>query len=120
MLNVQASGRIASDVPLNKSQDGKHMYTNFLLASHDRRKETIFIRCVAFDGMATVLHEFYSQGDRIIINGTLIEDNYKNRKYSFKIKVMDCEFIETLAEHEKNKQRHPPKSKKKKEEKKYG
>lgn len=35
--------------------------------------------------------------------GKLISDDYKNKKYVFKIQVNNFEFIETKAEHEKHK-----------------
>lgn len=108
MLNVTAYGRIASDIIVKRSRNGEHLYTSFLLASH-RRKETTFIRCVAFDAMATLLHDFFSKGDRIFIKGDLIDDNYNGSKFVFKIKVQSFEFIETIKEHNKNKKRHSSK-----------
>lgn len=105
MLDVNAYGRIASDITVKESKDKKHLYTNFLLASH-YNKETTFIRCVAFNGMATLLHEYFSKGDRIILKGKLCSDDYKNSKYVFKIKVDSFEFIEALSEHNKNKERN--------------
>lgn len=109
MLNITGYGRIASDIPIKRSRDGEHMYTTFLLASHRGKKETTFIRCVAFDAMATLLHDFFSKGDRIIVKGDLISDDYKGSKFVFKIKVREFEFVETLKEHDKNKNNHPTK-----------
>lgn len=105
MLNIEAYGRIASNIVVKKSKDTKHLYTNFLLASHDK-KQTTFIRCVAFDGMATLLHEYVSNGDRVILSGKLISDDYNGSKYTFKIQVEKFEFIETKSEHEKNAIKH--------------
>lgn len=105
MLSLQAYGRVASDIEVKQSKDGKHLYTNFLIASHEKC-ETTYMRCVAFDAMASLLNEFFSKGDRILLKGDLIGDDYKNRKYSFKMKVRDFEFVETLDEHNKNKQRN--------------
>ena len=108
MLNIDGYGRIASDIPIKRSKDGKHLYTNFLLASHDSKKNTTFIRCVAFDAMSTLLHDLFSKGDRIIIRGDLISDDYHSKKniYAFEIKVTNFEFVETLVEHKKNKDKH--------------
>lgn len=102
MLDVVGYGRIASDISTKKSKNQKRLYTTFLLASHER-KETTFIRCVAFDGTATLLESYFSKGDRIILKGSLINDNYNGSKYVFKIKVTSFEFVETKREHD-NKQ----------------
>lgn len=101
MLNIEAYGRIASDIPVHGSKDNKHLYANFLLASH-KKKETTFIRCVAFDAMATLLHDYFSSGDRILLKGELISDDYKDTRYVFKIQVTGFEFVETKTEHDKN------------------
>lgn len=107
MLNIDGYGRIASDVPLNRSKNGKSLYTNFLLASHNKRKETTFIRCVAFDAMATLLNTFFTKGDRIVISGELVSDDYNSskNKFAFEIKVTGFEFVESSKEHNKNKNR---------------
>ena len=112
MLDIQGYGRIASNIEVKQSKDKKHMYTNFLFASHIN-KETTFIRCVAFDAMATLLQEFFSKGDRIIIKGELISDDYQDKKNRFKIKITDFEFVETMTEHQKNKEKHSVKTFKK-------
>lgn len=108
MLETIAYGRIASKIEAKQSRDGKHLYTNFLLASHEHGK-TIFIRCCAFDGMATLLTEYFSKGDRILLKGDLISDDYNGSKYRFKLKIHGFEFIETLDEHNKNKEKHKDK-----------
>ena len=105
MLNIQSYGRIASDINVKKSRDGQHLYTNFLFASH-KGKETTFIRCVAFDAMSTLLHNFFSKGDRAFLKGELLSDDYKGSKFVFKMQVKEFEFVETLAEHTKNKEKH--------------
>ena len=103
MLNLQAYGRIASDIIVKESKNNKHLYTNFLLASHGSNKETTFIRCVAFDGLATLLHEFFCKGDRVIFKGELISDNYNGNKFVFKMLIKDFEFVETKKDHLNNK-----------------
>ena len=105
MLNIQSYGRIASDIVVKRSKDQKHLYTNFLFASH-KGKETTFIRCVAFDALATLLQDFFSKGDRVILKGELVSDDYKGSKFVFKIQVKEFEFVETLTEHNKNKAKH--------------
>lgn len=106
MLKIQAYGRISTPIDIKQSKDKKHLYTNFLLASHSKGKTT-FIRCVGFDAMATLLHEYFSIGDRILLNGILIEDRYKEGNIAtFKIQIQDFEFIETKEEHNKNKSKH--------------
>lgn len=128
MLDTIAYGRIASNIPLNRSKSGKYMYTTFLLASHKTYKKyntTTFIRCVAFDAMATLLHNYFATGDRVIIKGELISDDYNNtnkNKFSYKIKVKGFEFVENLEEHNLNKAKHLLKEdeKKRKDDKKHG
>ena len=105
MLSISGYGRVASDINLKRNKKQTHLYSNFLFASHYKR-ETIFIRCVAFDGTATLLNEYVSKGDRIMINGNLISDDYNSSKYVFKILVKEFEFVETKKEHETNKDKH--------------
>lgn len=107
MLDLHAYGRIASDIEVKQSANGKHLYTNFLLASHNRGGST-FMRCTAFDAMATLLGEYFCKGDRIALSGELLSDDYNGSKYRFKLKVKEFEFVDTKAEHERNKEKHSP------------
>lgn len=116
MLDVRAFGRISTPIRVKTSKDKKTLYTSFLLASHEK-KETTFIRCVAFNGLATALHDYFVAGDRIIIYGELQKDEYKGQKNCFQLLVNDFKFVETLAEHTKNKEAHPNEDKVKEEQK---
>lgn len=105
MLKITAYGRIASDIILE--QKNEVMYTNFLLATHEK-STTTFIRCVAFGPVAKLLSQYSGKRDRILIIGDLIADKYYNKKKgqnvdTFKIKVDTFDFIETQAESLKNK-----------------
>lgn len=108
MLDVHAYGRVSTPIRVKTSKNKKKLYTSFLLASHEN-KETTFIRCVAFDGLATALESYFSMGDRIILFGELWKDDYKGQKHRFKIKVNDFKFVETLEEHKKNIEAHSDK-----------
>lgn len=105
MLDLYAFGRICTPIQIKTSKDKKTLYTSFLLASH-KRKQTTLIRCVAFNGLATLLHEYFTVGDRIILQGQLSKDDYKDRKYSFQLKIKNFQFVETRADHDKNKKAH--------------
>ena len=105
MLDVNAYGRIASDIKIKQSKNKKHLYTNFLLASH-QNGQTTFIRCVCFDAMASLLNSYFTKGDRIILKGDLVNDDYDNTKFAFKLKVNNFEFVETKEDHIKNKEKY--------------
>ena len=109
MLDVHAYGRVSTPIRVKTSKDKKKLYTSFLLASHDKKKEAVFIRCVAFDGLATRLNSSFSVGDRIILYGELWADDYKGQKNRFQLKINDFRFVETLAEHKKNMEAHSDK-----------
>lgn len=98
LLNITGYGRIATEIKVNQSRDGKHTYTNFLLASHSKN-ETTFVRCIAFDGLANLFSEYFKKGDRLLIRGDLISDNAK--KDALKIVVRDFEFVETKSSKQK-------------------
>lgn len=99
MLQITAYGRLASSVTIQSSNDLS--YTNFLLATHETKDKTTFIRCVAFGSLATLMSEHCAKGDRVLITGDLIPDKYKKID-TFKIKVNSFEFVETLNESMKN------------------
>ena len=105
MLDVNAYGRIATDIKVKQSKNKKHVYANFLLASH-QNGQTTFIRCVCFDAMANLLSNYFTKGDRIILKGDLVSDDYNNIKFVFKLKVNSFEFVETMENHVKNKEKH--------------
>lgn len=104
MLDLCAYGRIASDIKIKQTKNKKHLYTNFLLASHNLGKTT-FIRCIAFDGLANLLHEYFISGDRIILKGELVSDDYNGSKFVFKLKVNSFEFVEIKSDHDRNKEK---------------
>lgn len=108
MLRTYAYGRIASDIKLE--QKDEIMYTNFLLASHERN-DTTFIRCVAFGPIAKLLSQYCGKGDRITLTGDLIPDKYvsiaKHKNIdTFKIKVDTFDFVEIYSESLKNRMKN--------------
>ena len=104
MLHIHSYGRVATDISVKQSRDKSCLYTNFLIASHNKGNTT-FIRCTAFNGLASLLAEYFSKGDRIYIEGDLVDDIHKNN-HSHKIIVENFEFIETKEEHNKNVEKH--------------
>lgn len=106
MVEVTAYGRISSMRRLRHGKDGKHLYINFLLASHQSKTETLFIPCISFDGLAATLDQYLTVGDRVVVHGRLMKDKYGKSPYSFKLKVLSYQFVETLADHEKHFNKH--------------
>lgn len=86
------------------------MYINFLLASHRNKHETVFLPCIAFDGLAIAIDTYISVGDRVVLHGNLVKDKYKKQPYSFKLQVSRYEFVETIKDHEKHREKHFKKS----------
>ena len=99
-------GRLARDPELKTTQSGISV-CNFTVAC-DRRVKTDagtwdktadFIPCVAWRGQADLVNQYFSKGDRILVQGSIQprswEDDEGNKRYMTEIQVREVEFCES-------------------------
>ena len=114
-------GRLARDPELKTTQSGLSI-CNFTVAC-DRRYKTDagtwdktadFIPCVAWRGQADLVNQYFSKGDRILVQGSIQprswEDNDGNKRYITEIQVKEVEFCESSSgghSHTQSKQERP-------------
>lgn len=103
MLNsVCMLGRITQDLELKNSSSGLP-YLNFSIANSKRNKdgedEVNFFKLVAFGKIAETIFNYFSKGDRILIQGELKQNRYTDsqgvKKSDVSIIVSAIDFIET-------------------------
>lgn len=102
MLNsVCMLGRITQDLELKNSSSGLP-YLNFSIANSKRSKdgedEVNFFKLVAFGKIAETIFNYFSKGDRILIQGELKQNIYIDKevkKSDVSIIVSAIDFVET-------------------------
>lgn len=103
MLNsVCMLGRITQDLELKNSSSG-FSYLNFSIANSKRSKdgedEVSFFKLVAFGKIAETIFNYFSKGDRILIQGELKQNRYTDKegvkKSDVSIIVSGIDFVET-------------------------
>lgn len=100
MNNVNILGRLATDVEVIVKDDFKVAKFNLAYTkklSQDKQ-ETLFIGCVAFNGLADVVKQYFKKGDRILISAELKQEAYTdsqgNAKSTYKLRINNIDFIE--------------------------
>lgn len=103
MLNsVCMLGRITQDLELKSSSSG-FSYLNFSIANSKRSKdgedEVSFFKLAAFGKIAETIFNYFSKGDRILIQGELKQNRYTDKE-GFKksdviIIISAIDFVET-------------------------
>lgn len=95
MNKVILSGNVGSVYELRKTENGNSVI-NFSLATNDRKKETLWHKCVAFGKLAEIINQYVRKGDSISIDGRIsyriYESNGEERNVT-EIIVDDFEFI---------------------------
>lgn len=105
MNQVMMSGRIATDIVCRATTNGT-MVANYRIAVEKRYKRenqptADFFNCVVFGNGAEFAEKYLKKGMKIIINGELQNDNYKdkegNMRYRDSILVRSHEFCESKS-----------------------
>lgn len=99
--NVCMLGRITQDLELKNSSSGLS-YLNFSIANSKRNKdgedEVSFFKLVAFGKIAETIFNYFSKGDRILIQGELKQNRYTDKegvkKSDVSIIVSAIDFVE--------------------------
>ena len=104
MNKVTLLGRLTKDIDLSTYGRGKDKgcYTNYCVAVNRPKKngeeESDFIYCVSFGKTAEFLEKYARKGARVLVEGTLQVDNYKDKngdyRTSTKVLVNNVELID--------------------------
>lgn len=105
MNRVTLTGRIARDVELKKSSNGKSFVANALAYRPVGAKDkdaVCYIDVAAFNKTAEFFGKYISKGNRVLVEGVLNERSYQNKdgKKVSKTEVL-IEHIESLEPREK-------------------
>lgn len=110
MNNVNLIGRLTKDPFI--SQKEKQLFTKINLAVNETYKDkdgsektkTAFIDCIAFGKNAKKIGDFLNQGDRVIVSGKLINNNYTDKKdqkvYSINVLIQAIDFLAKAKNHD--------------------
>lgn len=110
MNNVNLIGRLTKDPFI--SQKEKQLFTKINLAINETYKDkdgsektkTAFIDCIAFGKNAKKIGDFLNQGDRVIVSGKLINNNYTDKKdqkvYSINVLIQTIDFLAKAKNHD--------------------
>lgn len=102
MNNVQILGRLTKDPELRYGQTGKAI-CNFSIAYNRNKDEADFFECTAFDKTAETISGYVKKGQRILIDGRLQQDRWKDQQTNenrsmVKILVNRFDFIESAEQ----------------------
>lgn len=110
MNNVVIVGRIAKDLKLEKTENGKS-YINTSLAVNrpykniDGIHETDFINCTLWGSISERAYEYCQKGDVVGVKGHLETSSYEkdgNTKYTYTVNAEKITFLSNKKETDKN------------------
>ena len=98
--NLSILGRVTKPLELRYLQNGTAVL-NFDIANSIKTKDnevTTFLRCVCYGRGAEVINQFVSKGDRVLLQGELRQNSYKDstgatKSYHY-LQVNSFDFIE--------------------------
>ena len=113
MSNFKDYGRIGSEIEVTYVGAKNTALAKFSIAvGRDGMKDadgkyiTDFHNCQAWGKKAELLEKYGRKGDRIVVEGTLQNNNYEdkngNKHYGYIINVSDIDFVETKKDREKS------------------
>lgn len=99
MNKIELLGRLVKDVEVQKSKNDKSYVTFTLAVPRKLNKDnTDFIDCIAFGKTAEALYKYTEKGNRVIIDGELHIENFKdkegNTRKSVCVTVSDFYFVD--------------------------
>ena len=107
MNSIILQGRVARIPELKQTQAG-NAYCRFSIAVNRRFKNpdgtttADFFNCTAFNGTAEVISKYFHKGSRIVVRGSLQNNNWTDEAgtthYDVQVMVDEVAFIDTLAE----------------------
>lgn len=105
MNSVNLVGRIGNDLVLNKTESGKSVL-KINLAVRRKQDKTDWFNCVAWNGTADSISQYFKKGNMIGITGQLYTEDYtpdNGKKQTLtKIFVNEFTFIESKPKEEEN------------------
>lgn len=122
MNKINLIGNLTRDPELSETRSGV-AYCNFSIAvsrsftNADGERETDFFDCVAWRGLAETIANYFSKGNKIGVSGRVevgsYEDDYGNKRKSFKVVVEDFDFLTPKARDNEESERPPKRGKSK-------
>lgn len=101
MNRVVLMGRLVRDPEMRVSTGNGAEITKFTVAVDRYKDGADFIPCVAFGKTATFINEFFSKGQRILLEGHINTGSYTNKDgqtvYTTDVLVDRCEFCENKS-----------------------
>ena len=106
--NVVLVGRLTKDVELKKTQSGTSVVTFDLAVQRKYKQEgqpdSDFIRCVAWNKTADLMHQYLSKGSLIGVEGHIQTRSYDNqqgqRVYVTEVIANSVQFLESKKDRE--------------------
>ena len=103
------AGRLTEDIEVKKSQSGLSVCTFSIAvnrkAKKDGKRETDFIRCVAWKDQAEFIAKYFKKGSSICVTGPLQvrtwEDKNKLKHVTTELIVNEVEFVDSKSENAK-------------------
>lgn len=115
MNRVEVSGRLTNDPEIRTYSKNRNdsvtegKVASFTLAidivAGRKQDEALFLRCVAFDGVANIIEEHIHKGNKIIVEGHLKGESYikeNNKIYTIKLIIDNIEFCDAKIKNEVN------------------
>ena len=81
MNNIKLMGNIANDLEIQETEMGLS-YLKFCIAvkKEFKKDETNFINCIAWRKTAEIIQKYFKKGNKILIDGELNIENYKDKE----------------------------------------
>ena len=102
MNQITLLGRITHDLQIKYNENNK-AYCGFSIAvdrgyqKQGEDKKTDFFNCYTFDKLAENLHKYQGKGNKILIIGEVIKDEYTKdgiKKVNYKVMVQKLTFLD--------------------------
>lgn len=98
MNNVVLIGRITKNIELQKTQSGKSVVKFTLAVTRQKKEESDFISCIAWNKTAELMATYLTKGSLIGIEGRLLTGSYTNKEgrtvYTTDVVVNEVQFLE--------------------------
>ena len=108
--NIQIGGKVTRNIELKQTPGGKNV-CKFTVAvnrtvGRGEDQKADFFDCEAWDAKAEFISKYFRKASSIFVTGELRRDDWTdkdgNKKYTFKIRVKEVDFVDSKAESEQN------------------
>lgn len=100
---VTLIGRIAKDITVKKTTNGDSVTTFPLAVSEGKdaqgNDKAIFVNCTAWKGTADLLAQYCKKGDRIGVEGHLVQKKWEERQVTLtEVVIESIEFLQNRSQ----------------------